>query len=63
MILSAQTTEHATNISVSTLVRMVCLVEKMPNAPQLVTGQFANVQLGGLVIQQQNVSNVSCYFK
>jgi len=58
MTQNAQTTEPVISTSVSILVTMACLVERMPSVHQLVTGLFANVQLDGLVIHQQNASNV-----
>jgi len=58
MIRNAQTTELATNTSVSIHVIMACLVERMLSAHQLVTEQFANVQQDGVEIPPLNASNV-----
>lgn len=58
MIQSVQTTELVTNTNVSTHVTMVCLVERMLSAHQLVTELFANVQRDGVEIPQLNASNV-----
>jgi hypothetical protein len=59
MTWNVQTTEHATNISVSIHVKAACLVERMPSALQLVTEQFANVPLDGLEILLLSASSVS----
>ena len=58
MTQNAQTTEPVISTSVSILVTMACLVERMPSVLQWVTGLFANVPLDGQETLPQNAFNV-----
>jgi hypothetical protein len=58
MTQNAKTTEPVISTSVSILVTMACLVERMPSVHPPVTGLFANVQQDGQETHPQNASNV-----
>lgn len=62
MIQNALTIRHAFNTNVSILAQMEFLVEREPNALQLVTVQFASVQVVGVEIHHQSAFNVSVGF-
>lgn len=58
MTQNAQTTWHAPNTNVGILVKMPIHAAKVLNVRQKVIVPFANVQMDGEEVPQQNVSNV-----
>lgn len=61
MTLNAPITKLALSISAEIHVKMPILVVNQQNVKPKDTEQFANVQLDGEAIHQQNVSNVGFY--